>query len=125
MSCFHPSNRDERSTAITSSLSWPAGFGLLLLLLVWEAHAQVAPTILPQPEGQCVSFGANVTLTVVADGSLPLSYRWRLNSTNLVSGTNASLTVSNVTFLRGGNYTVVVSNNYGAVTSMVAAVNVD
>ncbi len=75
-----------------------------------------APTITVQPLGQTNLVGTSVTLSVMANGTEPLSYRWRCGGTTYPPGTN--------TFVadQPGNYTVVVSNLAGAVTSAVAAV---
>lgn len=75
------------------------------------------PAIVTQPYGQTVVAGDSATFTVVAGGDQPLSYQWRFNSTNLVGGNTNSFTVTNVQTNNTGNYSVVVSNSYGSVTS--------
>ena len=58
-------------------------------------------------------------------GSGPFGYEWYFAGTNLVqSGTNSTLTLPNVSTNNAGNYTVVVTNNYGSVTSQVATLTV-
>ncbi|MGA2557368.1 MAG: immunoglobulin domain-containing protein, partial [Verrucomicrobiota bacterium] len=65
--------------------------------------------------------GGNATLSVTATGAAPLNYSWYLNATNLVqNGTNASFMVSSMSVGDAGQYTVVVTNAYGSVTSRVA-----
>ena len=54
-----------------------------------------------------------------------MSYQWLQNGTNIVSGTNASLTITNAQFTDAGNYQLVVSNSYGAVASAVAVLTVN
>jgi hypothetical protein len=54
---------------------------------------------------------------VSAIGSGTLHYQWQWNGTNVAGATNASLTTTNA-----GNYTVVVSNAVGVVTSAPPAV---
>src|ERR1019366_8014598 len=41
------------------------------------------PSIVTQPQSQTVGVGSNVTFTVTASGTAPLSYQWRLNGTNI------------------------------------------
>jgi uncharacterized delta-60 repeat protein len=89
------------------------------------------PAILTQPANQFRNRGDNALFTVVAAGTPPLSYQWRTNSVNLndggnVSGAlNATLTLNNVQSFNAGNYSVVVSNQYGTATSTVAQLTVD
>ena len=79
------------------------------------------PSILVQPASQEILPGNNATLSVTATGTPPLYYSWFLDATNLLqAGTNASLIVSNLTAGPLGQYTVVITNAYGSVTSQVA-----
>jgi Leucine-rich repeat (LRR) protein len=80
------------------------------------------PTITTPPQSQAVNAGNNVTFNVVASGAGPLSYQWQFNSSAILLATNASLTLTNVQPANAGNYTVVVSNVAGSVTSMPPAV---
>jgi len=79
------------------------------------------PSILVQP---IIQGNSNATTSVTATGTLPLSYLWYFNFTNLVqSSTNDSLAVSNVSAANVGQYLVVVTNAYGSVTSQVATLS--
>ena len=83
-----------------------------------------APIITLQPVDQTVLPGAPATFTVAAVGSQPLFYQWRLNSIPLAGATSTALMVGDVTPARTGNYSVVVSNSAGAVTSSNAVLDV-
>ncbi|HEY9153598.1 MAG TPA: immunoglobulin domain-containing protein, partial [Opitutaceae bacterium] len=83
-----------------------------------------APTITTQPTSQTVTAGANVTFTVVAAGTTP-TYQWQKGGTNIAGATNASLMLNSVQASDAGNYTVVVSNSAGNVTSSIAALTVN
>jgi uncharacterized repeat protein (TIGR03803 family) len=82
-----------------------------------------APFITIQPAGQTLSPGANATFTVSAQGNLPLSYQWQFNGSNLVNGgvfsgvTTDTLGLSRATELDNGNYSVIVSNTAGSISS--------
>ena len=79
------------------------------------------PAITDQPVSLRVVVGTNATFSVGVSGSPPLNYRWWFNSTNQLPGaTNASLNLTNVSATNSGNYTVVITNNLGSVTSAVA-----
>ncbi|MCX8155288.1 MAG: immunoglobulin domain-containing protein [Verrucomicrobiae bacterium] len=83
------------------------------------------PTLLVQPANISTGVGSNVTFTVQAEGTLPLRYQWYFNGVNrLVGETNASLVLLNVQPEQAGNYSVVVTNSVGAVTSQVATLTV-
>ncbi len=78
-------------------------------------------TITAQPQGLTVNPGTNVTFSVTASGVVPLTYQWSLNASNILGATNSSLTLSNVQVSDAGSYSVLVSNNFGTVTSSNAA----
>jgi hypothetical protein len=81
------------------------------------------PSIVVQPASQEILPGSNAILSVTAAGTPPFYYSWYLNTTNLVqNSTNASLILTNASSTNTGQYTVVVTNAYGSVTSQVAIV---
>ncbi len=84
------------------------------------------PTILHQPTNQATLIGLGADFTVAAAGSAPLFYQWYFNSTNTVSSasTNCCLELANVQPGQAGAYTVVITNDYGAVTSAPALLTV-
>ena len=87
---------------------------------VWPA----LPEILAQPTGRSGLLGSNTLFTVVADSVTPLTYQWQFNGGNLLGATNSFLALTNLLIGQAGNYDVVVSNNFGAVTSQVAVLTV-
>ena len=88
------------------------------------------PAISQSPISQTNLAGSNVVLTAVASGTATLNYQWRTNGINLANGgivsgaTSSTLTLNGITTNFAGNYTVVVTNAYGAVTSSVASLTV-
>jgi len=88
------------------------------------ATLTIVPCVITsQPTNQIAKVGGSPSLTVAVAGSGPFAYEWYLAGTNLVqNGTNNTLTVPNISPITAGNYTVVITNNYGSVTSQVAAV---
>ena len=75
------------------------------------------PAITRQPVGSSKVAGQPVTFTVVATGSAPLAYQWRLNGTNLSGAVANSLTLDAVSVAAAGLYSVAVSNPAGVVVS--------
>ena len=114
---FYPPSSDARSGFWVASTD---GGRLMADALLWSGR--IPPTILVAPADQVGALGGTATFTVSAQGTSPLSYQWRLNGTNLPSATNSTLS-----FVVGGNsagsYSVVVSNLYGATTSLSATLN--
>ena len=87
--------------------------------------APVAPSITSQPASQTVTAGGNVSFSVVATGTAPLSYQWRLNGVNIAGATSATLTLSAVTSANTGSYTVLVRNSAGSAASVAATLTVN
>ena len=86
---------------------------------------EAPPIITVQPTSQMTLAGSNAIFSVVAVGSGPFGYSWYLASTNLIQGgTNSSFSLPDVSTNNDGNYTVVVTNAYGSVTSRVASLAV-
>ena len=85
----------------------------------------VPPAITNQPASEAVNAGSNAMFNVGTTGTGQLDYQWWFNATNLLAGsTNAMLTIANVSGASAGGYTVVVSNNFGSVTSAIAVLTV-
>jgi uncharacterized repeat protein (TIGR03803 family) len=88
-----------------------------------------APVILSAPASQTLLPGATATFTVSAAGDQPLSYFWHMSGTNLADGGNLSgsatstLTIRSATGSNGGNFSVLITNSFGSVTSAVAVLN--
>src|SRR3989442_2271532 len=96
---------------------------LTYLLTVSAAFAQ--PRITTQPKDLSVSLGANVTNVVFASGIAPLSYQWRFNGAEIAGAIKRTLILTNVQLANAGDYTIVVTNISGSVTSRVARLDVD
>ena len=79
-----------------------------------------APVIVAPPQSQSALVGEDVTFRVTAGGATPLAYQWRKGAEPLGGATTNSLTLVNVSTNDAGDYVVVVTNAYGAITSAVA-----
>lgn len=85
----------------------------------WVPTAGTAPQITQQPQSRTNVTSDTVTFNATASGTAPFAYQWRFAGTNLVGATNRGLTLTNVQRIDAGEYTVVVVNAYGSVTSAV------
>jgi hypothetical protein len=82
-------------------------------------------TITGQPVSQSVTAGQTASFSVTATGSAPISYQWRRNGVNVGGATASSYTTpATVTGDNGDQFTVVVSNGTGSVTSNAATLTV-
>ena len=86
-------------------------------------NAGAAPIIQVAPQSVIGNPGESVSFYVGALGTPNLYYQWRFGSTNLADATNGTYTVTNVQANLAGGYSVVVSNSYGAATSIVATLS--
>ena len=85
-----------------------------------------APAITTQPSNQAVTVGQTATFTVVAAGEAPLSYQWLKGGVNISGATSASYTTPATTAAdNGSQFTVMVSNSTGNITSNVATLTVN
>lgn len=82
------------------------------------------PFISTSPSSIAAIVNANATFSVVAIGPGPLSYQWRKDEVPVAGATGATLNLSNLQPAQAGNYTVVVTNAYGSVTSSIASLSV-
>jgi uncharacterized delta-60 repeat protein len=85
----------------------------------------VAPWITSQPQSLKVTEGETATFTMVSEGTPPLRYQWLHGVTVLSGDTNSWLTLGNVSFVNRGEYSVVVSNDSGSVTSSIVTLSVN
>jgi hypothetical protein len=72
------------------------------------------PEITSQPQAQNVYADTNATFSVIAEGKY-LTYQWKKDGLDLAGETNATLTITDANAtLHDGNYSVVVSNDFGS-----------
>jgi hypothetical protein len=83
-----------------------------------------APFIVAQPASQAAVAGSAATLTIVAQGSVPLAYQWSLNGTPVPGATRSALSFASVAYGNAGSYTVRISNSAGNTNSAAATLTV-
>ncbi len=80
--------------------------------------------IISQPQNQNLVQGQKAPFSVVAGGTTPFAYQWRFNGANVTGASSSAYTNLVVTVEDEGNYSVVVTNTTGSLTSSVAALTV-
>jgi len=98
----------------------PGTSGYAVLSGLQVACVGPAPYITIQPADQAVHHGSKATFTVTAGGTAPLTYQWLFNSAIISGATNIRFSVTNAQPTNAGNYSAIVANTYGSVTSQVA-----
>lgn len=83
------------------------------------------PTILTWPGDHYASPGADISWSVAASGSEPLTYQWLFNGVQVPDASQQSLTLHQLTTANNGTHGIVVSNTYGVATSPIALLTVD
>jgi PKD repeat protein len=84
----------------------------------------IPPVITAQPQNQSVSQGGTASFSVTATGTLPLSYQWKHNGTNVPDASASTFTLTNAQFADGGTYLVMVTNVAGTIPSSQATLSV-
>jgi hypothetical protein len=103
---------------VTNAYGTPASFSATLTV-------QGPPAIIQQPLSVTVAPGSNVTFSVTAQGPGAFGYQWFYNGSNAVSGADtATLLVTNAQAANEGSYSVVVTNDFGSVTSLPAILTI-
>jgi hypothetical protein len=86
---------------------------------------RLPPSLSSQPQNRIALPGTNVLFSVDASGDSPLSYQWFKDGQSLAQATNRTLVLNTVQLSDAGNYSVVVINPYGMVTSSAASLTLD
>lgn len=88
------------------------------------ASTDAAPSITQQPISQTGTVGGSVTFNVTATGSPIPSYQWQKNGVALSGAISPQLSIPSLTSSDAANYTVVVTNTAGSITSNAATLTV-
>ena len=82
------------------------------------------PAIQTQPQSQSAAVGNGVQFSVTATGRPGVTYQWYFNGAAITGATNSTYSLLSAQSGNAGNYTVVVSNLVGFVTSNPATLTV-
>ncbi len=104
---------------VTNSLSAATSAVATLTL-----HREPVITRQPSPASLSLFTGRSTTLSVGAFGALPLTYYWHRDDTPVAFGASSNYSLINLQPSQSGNYTVLVSNAFGMVTSSVVSLTV-
>jgi endonuclease/exonuclease/phosphatase family metal-dependent hydrolase len=111
-------NNGDYSVIVTNLFGSVISSNAVLLL------TNVPPAITTPPQSQSVLAGQTVTFSVGATGTPPLNYQWLFSGTNIAGAITNPFTLANVQLANAGNYSVVITNIAGSVTSSAASLMV-
>jgi len=80
--------------------------------------SSTSPTITVQPQDTYVYASGTASFSVTATEAS--GYQWLFNGSNILNGTSSTLSLSNIVQSELGQYSVIVGNGFGSVTSSVA-----
>ena len=87
--------------------------------------AASAPKITAQPMAVTVDDGQTASFSVTASGSGPLGFQWQRGGQAIAGATSSSFSIPATTIAdHGAQFSVVVTNSAGSVTSSLATLNV-
>jgi endonuclease/exonuclease/phosphatase family metal-dependent hydrolase len=111
-------NNGNYSVVITNLFGSVTSSNAVLLL------TNAPPAITTQPQNQSIIAGQTATFSVAATGTPPLNYQWFFSGINIAGAITNPFTLANVQLANAGNYSVVITNIAGSVTSSAAPLTV-
>src|ERR1700728_5211765 len=112
-------NNDSFTVTVTNPVNSVTSSAAVLTV-----GAAVAPTITQQPTSVAALANDPASFTVAVSGSPPFTYQWQLNGANLLGANSPSYSIFQVQQTNTDNYTVVVINAAGTVTSAAATLTI-
>ncbi|MFT3866939.1 MAG: HYR domain-containing protein [Nibricoccus sp.] len=127
------SGANAATCTITAAQSANAGvYSVVVSNMVGNATSAGAiltvnnPVVITSPPASLsITVGSTATFSVEATGTAPFTYQWRRNSVAIAGATSSSYIVPSAQTADAGNYTVVVTNPAGSVTSATAVLKVN
>ena len=120
---FVANSTSTKTSFSDASLSYDTIDALLDNVRVVEENAQ-APLITQQPQRKATAQGGSATFNVGASGTGPLTYQWHFDGAPIPGASSNAYTVTGATAAKAGNYSVVVGNTAGSVSSSAATLTV-
>lgn len=97
-------------------------YGHKFIDIMWNNYRSSVLSISRQPRSKKIPMGKDAVFSVEASGDP--EYQWQFNGTNLPGETSSELVIRNVSKVKEGNYSVVLSNVNGTVASETAVLEV-
>jgi hypothetical protein len=116
-----PQPADAGSYYVVVTNSYSAVTSLTATLSLFRA-----PVIVQQPEPASATLfgGQTFSLSAAANAALPVYYSWTQDGVSIPAGTNSVFAFNDLEVTDSGDYSVIVSNAFGVVTSSVVSLTV-
>jgi hypothetical protein len=85
----------------------------------------IKPLIISQPVRVMARLSEIASFSVVVDNPEKVSFQWKFNNTDVLGATSDTLLLNNINITNEGQYSVVVTNSAGSVTSKPAVLMLD
>ena len=82
------------------------------------------PSVISQPANLTAIAGKPATFSIIASGSAPMFFQWRLNGQNLYGANGSTFTIPAVSPTDSGLYSCIIFNSAGSTESAAATLNV-
>jgi hypothetical protein len=120
-----PATASDNAAQFTVTVSTATGSVTSNPATLTVTASAVAPSITSQPISKTVTAGQTATFSVAAAGTVPLSYKWMKNGTPITGATSSTYTTpATTTSDNSSQFTVMVGNSAGSVTSNPATLTV-
>ncbi|HEY6903540.1 MAG TPA: immunoglobulin domain-containing protein, partial [Candidatus Acidoferrales bacterium] len=117
---------EQAGVSSVSNLATVTALGSQTICNVKVSAVSVAPSITTQPSSQTVTAGQAATFSVAGTGTAPLSYQWQKNGVAISGATSSTYQTPPATASdNGSQFTVVLSNSAGSVTSSSGTLTVN
>lgn len=117
-----------RSVVVTAQFDWDGSFNYAALdnlsLVLSQPITGGPPRIRVQPQAQYAPLGYDVTFNVTLEGAAPFSYQWLRNGQLMLGETGPQFRILQVQPTHAADYSVVIANESGTVTSQPATLRV-
>jgi hypothetical protein len=84
----------------------------------------LGPTITQQPVSLVITSGLSATFTIAATGAVPLEFQWKFNGVDIPGANSDFYSIPSIAISNDGDYTVMVTDEFGSVLSEVATLTV-
>jgi hypothetical protein len=115
----------DQAGAFVVEVTNPSGVLVSSRVAYLTVFVPTPPAVTEPAQELRVAWGSTVTLSADVSGSPPFEYQWLFGANSLVSETNATLTLRNVTTAQAGDYAVQVRNRAGNSSGLAARLVVD
>lgn len=94
-----------------------------ILPITVEVYSPPAFTTLIEDSAICA--GADISIITIANGTLPISFQWYQNSSNILTETNSTININNANITNAGSYYCVSQNVCGADTTNIFVITIN